>query len=120
MRQAPASATSASAAAPHRISRRLANARSPRRRRFSESAGEILPARAERRRVGMSWSEAGRYVKQAKVRQTTPTTAKSPRYQMAVMRFTMSEPNTIQVVQAENVNGSTESRKASTDVRSGG
>src|SRR5205814_7431475 len=90
---------------PHRISRRLANARSPRRRRFSESAGEILPARAERRRVGMSWSEAGRYVKQATVRQTTPTTAKSPRSQMAVMRFTMSEPNPITVVTAAIVRG---------------
>ena len=120
MRQAPASATSASAAAPHRISRRLANARSARRRRFSESAGEILPERAERRRAGMSWSEAGRYVKQVTVKQTTPTTAKSPRSQMAVMRFTMSEPNPITVVTAEIVSGSQTRAKARTTISSGG
>src|SRR2546429_9488277 len=94
MRQAPASATSASAAAPHRISRRLANARSPRRRRFSESAGEILPARAERRRVGMSWSEAGGEGKEGAGRETDPPPPQKPRAPMAGERVTPERPDT--------------------------
>src|SRR5439155_385953 len=78
------------------------------------------PERAERRRAGMSWSAAGRYVKQVTVKQTTPTTAKSPRSQMAVMRFTMSEPKPITVVTAEIVSGSQTRAKARTTISSGG
>src|SRR5213593_2612271 len=106
MRRAPARATSESAAPAHRICRRLVYTRSPRRRRFSARVGEIFPDRAERRREGISWSAAGRKVRQVTVRQTTPITAKNPRSQMALIRFTMSEPKPMTVVRAEITSGS--------------
>ena len=54
------------------------------------------------------------------VRQTTPTTAKSPRSQMAVIRFTMSEPKPMTVVRAEITSGSHTRAKARTTTSSGG
>ena len=112
MKRAPARDTSPTTTAPHRMKRRESRACSPTRRRFSDSLGETLPERGERSPLGISWSAAGRNVREVTVRQRTPTTANRPRSQIAVIRFTMSEPKPITLVAAETVSGSHTRAKA--------
>jgi hypothetical protein len=54
------------------------------------------------------------------VRKTTPTTANKPRSQIAVMRFTMSEPKPMATVSAEISNGRHTRWKARTTRSAGG
>jgi hypothetical protein len=114
MRNAPTSATIPIAADVQRIRRREAYARWPSRPSQVVRRGEMRPERAERSAGGRSSSMAGRNVSETMVRKTTPTTANSPRSQMAVMRFTSSEPKPTSVVNAEMTSGSQTRWKART------
>ena len=59
-------------------------------------------------------------VSEVMVRKTMPTTAKRPRSQIAVMRFTISEPKPMTVVNAEITSGSHTRSKARTTTSSRG